>query len=346
MKIGIIGAGIAGLAAGKELSLAGNEVTIIEKNREAGGRLATFAGGGNTLSKFDYGISYFTADTPAFRGFVSELLEKELLKIWGDNIWQYDGNKLLQINPDSLGHPKYAAPEGLGGIGKYLSRWSDITTAQPAGGLTYLGANRGRKRAWMVNLTNFNTFEADAVIVATPAPEAYGILLTAQDEIETMKLIREIDEINYDPAYVLMADYGDILPPEWDAVLCNDPVIRFVTNENSKRQDLPGTALVIQATGDFSRSHREEAPQVVSEKILRHLQTIAGEWSAAPKWQHLHFWKFFRPRSVINRPFMETAFDDAPLAVVGDYFEGNQLDSAYSSGLKLARHWIEKFKDE
>jgi renalase len=40
---------------------------------------------------------------------------------------------------------------------------------------------------------------------------------------------------------------------------------------------------------------------------------------------------------------MEIESMDAPLALVGDYFNGNTVDHAYCSGLKLAQHWVKKF---
>jgi len=342
MKIGIIGAGIAGLAAGRELALAGHDVTVIERSHVPGGRLTTSRSGTDGKIVADVGVQSLSATTPLFRSFAAELLEKNLLEVWGDRIIRHDGDGFLDTPPESEKGQQYCAPDGMDQIASYLTRWVDLKPGEKAGGLTYFGANRSLKRPWMINLTSYNTFEADAVIVATPAPEAYGILLTTQDEVNILKLIREIDEIHYEASYSLVAVYGDQSVPEWDEIVCQGSGVGSITSENSKR-DLPETTLVIRSSGAFARTYSEVDPTTVAENLLASAASIAGGWLANPEIHSLHHWNFTRPRNVINKPFMEFESTDAPLAVIGDYFEGDDTEYSFCSGLKLAKHWIEKY---
>lgn len=344
MKIGIIGAGVAGLAAGRELSKAGHEVTIIEKNRGYGGRLATKSAGKDNKTKLDYGVPSFAAHSPEFRGFVSELLQNELIRLWTDNPWRYNGDRLVK-DPLADNDINYAAVDGINSVSKYLARWVDVQTGTKVGGLTNIGTNRKKKRPWMINLTNYKTFEADAVIIATPAPQAYGIILTSQDEINTLKLIREIDEINYDSTFSLMAGYGSTEPPPWELVKCNDEVIQLITNEKTKNKVDYETALVIHSTPGFARDSKDMKPEEITGKMLDHLAKIAGKWASVPEWSQIHYWRFSSPRNVIAKPYMEFETLDAPMALIGDYFEGSTIDHSYCSGIRLARHWIEKYPD-
>ena len=58
MKIAIIGSGIAGLSAARELRQNGVDVYLYEKSRGVGGRMSTrYAGDW----EFDHGAQYFTA---------------------------------------------------------------------------------------------------------------------------------------------------------------------------------------------------------------------------------------------------------------------------------------------
>lgn len=77
MKVGIVGAGVAGLAAAKILREAGHEVTMFEGRHEVGGQVVTFPVGGEPLECFYHHI--FTNDTTVIR-YIEELGLGEHLK--------------------------------------------------------------------------------------------------------------------------------------------------------------------------------------------------------------------------------------------------------------------------
>jgi protoporphyrinogen oxidase len=70
MRIGIVGAGVAGLAAANVLREAGHEVTMFEGRHEVGGQVVTFPVGGEPLECFYHHI--FTNDTTVIR-YIEEL---------------------------------------------------------------------------------------------------------------------------------------------------------------------------------------------------------------------------------------------------------------------------------
>ena len=65
MNVGIVGAGVAGLAAAKVLSDRGHQVTIFEGRHEVGGQVVTFPVGGEPLECFYHHI--YTNDTTVVR---------------------------------------------------------------------------------------------------------------------------------------------------------------------------------------------------------------------------------------------------------------------------------------
>ncbi|MFU8813437.1 MAG: NAD(P)/FAD-dependent oxidoreductase [Balneolaceae bacterium] len=345
MVIGIIGAGIAGLTAGRHLSEQGHDVTILEKSSGFGGRMATRYAGDGLATKLDHGLSFFAAESPEFQAFVADLLGKGLVQRWGDDIRLFDGNRVLRHNPNTFGKAMFTAVDGMNSIGKYLSRWVDVRTNTLAGGLTHIGSNRRAKRAWMINLSNSSTFEADAVILALPAPQAYGILNTTVDEINTLKIIREIDEVNYTPCFSLMAGYGNREQPDWEGIACVNSDLDFIANEGSKKSGdrAQECSLVVHASAAFTRAHYNTPHDEVKKAMMSRLQQVIGDWAAKPEWSDLHRWRFSRAEKVLDKPFFELEFDEAPLALIGDYYQGNTVDAAYNSGLKLAAAWNEKF---
>jgi protoporphyrinogen oxidase len=70
MRVGIVGAGVAGLAAAKVLQERGHEAVIFEGRDEVGGQVVTFDVGGSPLECFYHHI--FTNDTTVIR-YINEL---------------------------------------------------------------------------------------------------------------------------------------------------------------------------------------------------------------------------------------------------------------------------------
>lgn len=345
MVIGIIGAGIAGLTAGRELAKAGHEVTILEKSRGYGGRMATRYAGKNNETILDHGLSHFSVDSVHFQKFVDELKKEGLIKRWGENIALFDGETFYQKNPYPLNKVSYTATDGMNKIGKYLSRWVDVKTETTVGGLTYIGFNRRKKRSWMINLSAGNTFEADAVIIATPAPQAYGILNTSTNKTNALKIVREIDDVHYTPCYTLMAGYGDRELPDWEGVVCKNSPLEYISNEAAKKNRSQECSFVVRATPEFTRSLRGKSEEIIKKEMHDKLASVIGGWAMAPQWSQVHLWRYNRAVKTLDRPYIELEVQDAPLALIGDYFRGNTVDDAYCSAINLAEKWNETFRD-
>lgn len=340
MKIAVIGAGVSGLTAGRELAKAGHEVVVFEKSGGYGGRLATrYAGNKNEL-KLDHGVPCFTASSNEFNALVQELLAKDILKTW-DGTFTYR-NEEGEVKLTEAESPYYIATEGMNTIGKHLGRNLDIRLNEKVSGLTHIGDNRRKKRSWMLNFPTSLTESADAVIISAPARQAYAILNTTIDEIETLKLIREIDEVEYESQFTLLAGFEGVDMPDWNAMECEDEMIQWISNESTKRED-GSNCLVIQTTSEFAKEHintdREKVEALISEKLV----SILGGWAALAEWTQLHFWRYSKATNPLPHDYMEIKGNDTPLALVGAYMKGNTVESAYLSGLKLGQHWVKEF---
>lgn len=345
MVIGIIGSSLAGLVAGKNLAMAGHEVTVIEKEHQTGGRVTSQRIEENGFScLFDHGHSFFAAELPEFDEFVAELKEKDLLEDWARNFGYFDGTQLHQMNPNRIQKDYFAAPKGMESIAGYLARWVDLKMDEKAGGLTHIGADRTKKRSWMVNLTDISVFECDAVIIAAPAPEAYGVLQTAQDETPARKIIRVIDEVRYKSRFTLSALYDDLETPSWHGIECEDDRIELIIHESSKRNFNGKTGLVIRSTENFGRRHRETGSEEITSLMLENTAKILDAAYGQPSRTQLHYWKYDQAVNPVEEYFMELKMEEAPLALVGDYLGGNTFESAYLSGYLLAEYWIDKYQ--
>ncbi len=343
MKIAVIGSSLSGLVAGRKLALAGHDVTLFEQKSELGDKLAT-----RKIKQgfFDYGVSFVEPKEEEFRSFIETLEVKKVLYKWADEFQHFDGTQLHKTHPRSDRHSNayYASKNGLNAIAENLKRWMQVTAPIRVGGLTHIGADRSRKRSWMVNLTDISVFECDAVIVATDAANAYGILQTTQDELAARRISRYVDEIEYYPRYSLMI-LSKNEAPSWKAIECEDSDVEWVVNDSSKSEKQKGTLLTIQSSGDFALEHEMADEQSVKEKMLETASEIL-DFEFLPESSSLHFWKYYEPMKTLDDYFMELEMEEAPLALVGDYFNKSTMEAAFLSGHYLAEYWVNKFETE
>jgi len=78
LRIAIIGAGMAGVSAGRLLADRGHTVTLLEKSRGCGGRCATKRWEGHIV---DHGAQYFTMRHPDFCAAVQQACGEALCRI-------------------------------------------------------------------------------------------------------------------------------------------------------------------------------------------------------------------------------------------------------------------------
>ena len=95
----IIGAGICGLMAATKLKEYGRSVTVLDKGRNYGGRMATrvFDEG-----IFDHGAQYFTVRQPIFKTYVDQWSVADIIRIWFES-----------TSNQSEKHPRWIVPHGM-----------------------------------------------------------------------------------------------------------------------------------------------------------------------------------------------------------------------------------------
>ncbi len=344
MKIGIIGAGISGLTAGRVLARSGHDVTVFEKSRGYGGRMSTRHIKKSVSHAMDHGVPYLMGSSQEFRALINELLEKKIVTLWTDTVSVYTNGKMLPMSPSRNSEPLFIAPKGMNSVGKYLGRWLDCCLSEKVGGITHIGGAHMKKSPWMINSSSINVFESDAVIIATPAIQAFGLVSTSQDELGLRKLITLIDEIPYSSTFSFMAGLGKRESTDWKAVKCDHPVISWIYNESSKRDTVEEFNMVVHTSDHFTKKQLNDPDKgAVEEDIMSALSEILGSWAGRPEWHETHLWRYHLPKKSLDMPFLESEDERAPLAVIGDYFQGRSLEAAYLSGLRLGEHWVDKF---
>jgi predicted NAD/FAD-dependent oxidoreductase len=337
----IVGAGIAGLVAARELVASGVRVIVLEKGRGLGGRMATRRLGAAVC---DHGAQFFTVRGRAFGTLVREAHDAGAVVEWCDGFTRATANGSGMLPPGD-GHPRWRGTPGMTSLPKHLAAGLDpacgeIRTDAKVSSLGVEGVDV------IVSLEDGSRLRAAAVIVSSPVPqsldlmEAGGMMPNAIDP----GALRTLRAIDYDPCFTLMLvlDRQSLVPSPGGIQFeaegpANGPIAWLADNQQKGISPVP--SLTVHATAAFSREHFETPPGAVTELLLEAAAPwIDGPLATAVVERSLHRWKFAQAKTAVAEPLV-AASTHPPIVCCGDAFGGAKVEGAASSGLAAAR-WV------
>ena len=302
----VVGGGISGIAAARELRAAGMSVHVRDRGRKLGGRMASRTTEGRPV---DTGASYFTVSDPSFEALVSDWQQRGLARPWTDTL-------AVLGNPDKTetsGPVRWAAPRGLRSLVEDLATGLDITSDDPVDRVA-----PGR----VVDGTAYA-----AVVLAMPDPQARRLLDPAY-----ATALAALDD-PYEPVLALTAIWPERTWREFDGAFVNgDDTLGWIADDGRRRGD-GAPVLVAHSTAEFARPHLEDPAAAADPMVgaLRRQLDIAAD----PAYAHVHRWSFARPAGQRDAPFH---LDDDAIGACGDGWHGkSRVEGAYLSGRALGR---------
>jgi renalase len=308
MRIALLGAGLAGLAAARRLSAAGASVRLYDKGRAPGGRVATRRAGGG---QFDHGAQYFTARSASFAAALTEA---------GAAAW-----------PDAtrfVGQPSMSAlPRALAaGLDIALSRQVLRLTRDAAGWrLRHADAAAVRPGQTETDAPTEEDGPFDAVGITCPAPQAAP--LVAAHRADWVPRLRATVAA---PCWTLMLrfderlDLPDTLRPE------TGPIGWAARDSAKPGRDAAAECWVVQGRADWSRAELEASPESVTAALLAAL----APGLPAPAFAAAHRWRYALVETALGEPCL--ADPALGLALAGDWCLGPRGEAAWASGEALA----------
>lgn len=318
--IAVIGGGIAGQSAASVLSDAGALVTVFDKGRGAGGRLATRR---DDDLQWDHGAQYFTARDPALKAVLAGLVAEGAVAPWEGLI----GN----LGPGGFTPAEEAETRFVG-----QPRMSALVGALGSGATVYgVEAREVAPRGPMLTVTDrhgehFGPY--DGVVVATPAPQAVPLLALAPE------LSGRIAAVETAPCWALMLSFAVPLPLGFDGAFVDlaltDGVLSWIARDTSKPgrpRNTPET-WVIHAAPGWSAAHVEDEAEEVAVRMLAAFALLAGDLPA-PLSARAHRWR----HAMTTRPLGQPHLIDPrrPLGACGDWCLGARIEGAFLSGRSL-----------
>ena len=325
----VIGAGISGLIAARRLQKVGWDVTVLEKSRGFGGRMATRR---FEDANFDHGAQYFTMHSMFFRSLVEDLQDQSLVKGWCRGFLNTDRQHIID------GYQRFYAPRGMNSIAKFIAEPLNVQRE------TLVRQLVQRVDHWQVYTQSGAVFEADALVLTAPVPQSLKLLEKAEDFELSEKQHTQLKALKYDPCLTLMARLeGPSGLAEPGAIRIQDPMSPLAwIADNTQKGISEVSCVTIHGTPHFSRKHWKVPREEAGEKLWQAAQHYL---SAGCVQQQTHGWRFAQPQQVLEE---QSYWLDSrvPGVLAGDSFGdlNNLIEGAALSGLHAAQTLIKAFK--
>lgn len=307
----VIGAGMAGLIAAGEIRRAGRSVTVLDKGRGVGGRLASRRIEGET---FDHGARGFALGDPRWIAVGLRDRLGEAVAVWPP----------VAITGDA-GHGLWRGTPSMSAIARHLAQGLEVHLE------TTVTALRPEEDRWVATTLDGGTFRADAVILTPPVPQALA-MLDAGGFFCGPELRSRLDAIIYDPCLVVMAllDRPSRIPPPVGLAPASGPVAWITDNLLKGISSKP--AVTLHATPGFSRENWDRERLETGRTLL----SSVAEWlGSGIRTFQIHGWRYSQPR-VLDRDPCLLINACPPLVLAGDAFGQGIVEGAAHSGWTAA----------
>lgn len=328
----VIGGGLSGLTAARQLQDQGIDVTVLDKGYGIGGRLASRAlkSEEKNLGFFDYGMQYFQAQDETFQVWINELLEKDVIAIW-------QGNSQASIERSSVKDvPLYRGIESNRAIAQHLAKKLKVINQ------TRVETLHWQNSEWNIKATNGECFQADAVVMTPPVPQALDIL-TASDLVLESDMRSRLEQVTYDPCLSLMlvCDRPSRIPFP-GGIHIKESLLDWIASNHIKGISPEGYAITLLAGTEFSDEHWASDAEWIIAAMLEAAQPWLAEGTQAIA-TRLHRWKYRHPKTVFGQRALTIEWP-GPLVLAGDAFcdrlledQSLNLEQAFLSGLYAAQ---------
>ncbi|MDZ4659627.1 MAG: FAD-dependent oxidoreductase [Bythopirellula sp.] len=321
--VGIIGAGIAGLTCARKLRSAGIAVTLLEKSRGVGGRLATRRLDSGLT--FDHGAQYFTVRDTSFAAQVKEWCLAGTAQIWQGRIISLDHGVLTELN-----HPqdRYVGVPSMNAIAKSLATGLDVRTS-----ITVQRLSRLNDQWQLTDTEGIRHGPFDMLISTAPPPQTLTLL-----GAESALLSQQLAQVSMAPCWAVMLELPEPLPAPFAAAFVQNSPLSWVAHNSSKPERNDTACWVLHASPTWSREHLEDSAESVTQTLVEEFWQAAGQSPVSIRTAIAHRWRYAIPDEPLPQKYLLD--QEKNLAACGDWCGGPRVEGAYLSGLALANKLI------
>jgi predicted NAD/FAD-dependent oxidoreductase len=321
--VAVIGAGISGAACARVLYRHGVRVRVFDKGRGPGGRACTRRVSG---FEFDHGAQYFTASDPVFERAVDDWRRRGLVAPWPTAV-----HRVRRGQHTSLGDQprRFVAVPRMSALATALVEGLEVRQE------VRVARTLQRAHGWeCTSATDEPLGPYDAVVIATPAPQAVPLLRDAP------ALAARAAQVTMTPNWTLLLAFERPLPVAFDAAFAEESPLSWMARNSSKpgRPPAPET-WVVHASAGWSADHLELEPAGATTLLLEAFHEALGGEAPRPQWQTVHRWRYARAADNGSGP--NSLYDpESRVGVCGDWLATARVEGAFLSGAGLAEHML------
>ncbi|MBB6003633.1 NAD(P)/FAD-dependent oxidoreductase [Arcicella rosea] len=306
MKILIVGAGMAGLSAARILAKY-HEVTVIDKGRGVGGRMATRKIGD---CQADHGTQYFSVQSANFQALIDQLLTESVVSTW----------QLAQRT-----NIRYFGSKGMKMIPKKMSENINVILNE--------------KVCKIVNnkllAESGNEYFFDQLIITQPVPQIQELLNQSSIDISA-KDESVLNSVKYEPCIAVMAVLNKETSIQSGGIILENKPVAWIA-DNFQKGISTKPCVTLHASANFSAENFEGDLNEIAQKMLESVEEFIPK-SSIETYQ-VHRWRYSLASSRFHETFYQ--FDDKSIFMAGDGFGIGNVEGAFLSGLNVAEFILE-----
>lgn len=324
MKYAVIGAGLSGLIAARELAQRGGQVVVFEKARGPGGRLSSKRHGDIS---FDLGAPYFTVRDDDFAMTVADWQAAGWVSVWDfePQVWR-DGR--WHQSPDN--QRRFVGAPRMSALTRALSHEVEVVSQTRVTGMQQTASG------WSLLCGDEAHDGFDGVVISAPPAQAFD-LLPAGSALKTVAKARQMS-----PCWTLMLQAVEPVQEGLAAGFVKHPVLSWLANNNSKPgRTGDGQTWTVHANPDWSQQHAEADREWVMEQMTEAFREVMAAPTFEPADKYVHRWLYSIATRLDPLNDADVLDADAGLVICGDWTMGQRVEGAYLSGRRAARLLLE-----
>ncbi len=325
--VAIVGAGISGLACAMLLSENGFKVTVFDKGRHPGGRLASRDRDDNS---FDYGAQYFTARDSRFKEFLLQLVHLKKASEWSGKFAKLKNGCLAE---EILSEPRYVGVPAMRSIADVMA--SKIDNEIECLTLHRVSSVSRQDDKWLLTGTAqnesgetlFSRGDFDFLVLSLPPEQAAALYPH-----------NKLNDIKLRPCIALLLAFNSRVNLLFDGISLDDKIISWVARDSNKPGRPKGERWVIHSSADWSEEHFQESKDDIESLLTERFATIFDIDIPDKVFSKIHKWRYALPVSSLD---WQCIYDqNLSLAYCGDWCVSARVESAFLSGISVAEEMI------